>query len=125
MSERRNAEKRGRRAETTAAMWLRVKGWRLVEKRARTPQGEIDLIMARGRTLAMIEVKERADPEHWRDAVTPTQTQRIAQAAAAWLSRHPDWLDRFVRFDVVLLAPGRWPLHVPDAWRLARDPGMG
>ncbi|MCR4283578.1 MAG: YraN family protein, partial [Bauldia sp.] len=41
---RRAAEKRGRRAETLAAWLLRLKGYRVLARRYKTPAGEIDLI---------------------------------------------------------------------------------
>ena len=57
---RQRAESGGRRAETLAAWWLRLKGWRILATRARTPVGEVDLVARRGRTLAFVEVKARA-----------------------------------------------------------------
>ena len=41
---RKAAEKRGRRAETLAAWWLRLHGWRIVGQRVRNPRGEVDLV---------------------------------------------------------------------------------
>ena len=57
---RQRAERGGRRAERLAAWWLRLKGWRILAVRARTPVGEVDLVARRGRILAFIEVKARA-----------------------------------------------------------------
>ena len=37
---RAEAERRGRRAETIAAWWLRLQGWRIVGTRVRTPVGD-------------------------------------------------------------------------------------
>ena len=54
------AEKRGRGAETVAAWWLRLHGWRILARRARVPGGEVDIVARRGRTLAFVEVKARA-----------------------------------------------------------------
>ncbi|MBF0335909.1 MAG: YraN family protein, partial [Alphaproteobacteria bacterium] len=33
------------------------------------------------------------------------------------LKRHPDLLECLIRFDVMAVAPWRWPLHLTDAWR--------
>ena len=54
------AERRGRRGEGFASLWLRLQGWRVLARRVKTPRGEIDLIARRGHTLAFIEVKWRA-----------------------------------------------------------------
>ena len=41
---RRLAEKRGRDGETRAAVWLRAKGWQILDRRVKTPAGEIDIV---------------------------------------------------------------------------------
>ena len=38
--QRRAREKSGRRAEASAALWLQLKGYRILDRRARTPHGE-------------------------------------------------------------------------------------
>ncbi len=53
---RQQAERGGRRAESLAALWLQLKGWQILARRARTPVGEVDLIARRGRLLAFVEV---------------------------------------------------------------------
>lgn len=110
---RREAERRGRRAETLAAWLLRLKGYRVLARRYRTPAGEIDLIVRRGRAVAFVEVKERADEVAALEAVTPAARKRIANAAALWVSRHPAAADFDLRFDMVLACPGRLPRHIP------------
>lgn len=112
-AKRRQAEARGRRAETLAAWFLRLKGYRVLSRRYRTPAGEIDLIVRRGRTVAFVEVKQRPDDVAAMEAVTPTARQRIARAAALWVSRHPAAANLDLRFDVVLACPGRIPRHIP------------
>jgi putative endonuclease len=110
---RRQAEQRGRRAETLAAWFLRLKGYRVLARRYRTPAGEIDLIVRRGRTVAFIEVKERPDEMTGLEAVTAAARRRIARAAALWVSRHPAAVNLDQRFDVVVACPGRFPRHIP------------
>ena len=51
---RQEAERRGRKGEGFAALWLRLHGWKVVARRIKTPRGEIDLIARRGHTLAFI-----------------------------------------------------------------------
>lgn len=114
---RRAAERRGHAAERRAALWLRLKGYRILAERFRAPQGEVDLIAIRGRTLAFVEVKARATLADALEAVTPHQRARIAGAAEAFLIRRPDLAEHRLRFDVIAQVPGRLPNHIVDAWR--------
>lgn len=111
---RADRERAGRRGEWLAALWLRLKGYRLIARRVRTPVGEIDLIMRRGRRLAFIEVKTRARSADALSAVTPHQQQRLRRAAEAWLARHPVEGIRDFGVDLVAIAPRRWPRHIKD-----------
>ncbi len=105
------------RAERRAAWWLRLRGYRILVRRFRCQAGEIDLVARRGATIAFVEVKYRASREDAAYAVTPRQRQRIERAAAVYLGRNRSTDGCDVRFDAVLLGPGRWPRHVADAWR--------
>ena len=51
---------RGLRAETLALIVLMLKGYRPLARRYAAAGGEIDLIVARGDTIAFVEVKARA-----------------------------------------------------------------
>ena len=114
---RRSHERRGRQAENAAALWLQLKGYRILDRRARTPVCEIDLVAARGTMLVFVEVKSRASFTTALEAVTPQFQKRLQDAANIWVSRHRKMHDWLWRFDLVLLAPGRLPRHMPDAWR--------
>ena len=89
-----------------------MKGYRLLARRYKTPAGEIDLVVRRGRTVVFVEVKHRPDESAGLEAVTPAARRRIARAAAMWLSRHPGAATMDQRFDVVLALPGRFPRHL-------------
>ncbi len=114
---RRAAERRGKSAERLCLWQLRLKGYRIMARRYKTPVGEVDLIARRGRVLAAIEVKARADFASAGEAITPRQRQRIARALLHFLAGRPDLAALAARFDVMLVAPGRWPRHLVDAWR--------
>jgi putative endonuclease len=117
-SERRRAAwSRGRRGESLAAWWLRLKGYRILARGFRCPSGEIDIVARRGGTLAFVEVKARPDLRQAGEAISPRQRARISRAAEAFLQRHPQLTPLTLRFDVVLLAPGARPRHICDAWR--------
>ena len=115
--DRRLAWRRGRRGESLAAWWLRLKGYRILARGLKSPVGEIDIVACRGRTLAIVEVKRRDDHLAAIDALGPRQQVRIARAAAWLLARRPELADHAVRFDILLIVPRRWPRHLIDAWR--------
>jgi putative endonuclease len=114
---RRRHERRGRAAEAVAALFLRLRGFRVVARRYATPVGEIDLVARRGPLLVFVEVKQRSRQVDALEALQPMQRARIARAAEAFLQRRPDLRACAVRFDLVAIAPWRWPSHVADAWR--------
>ena len=110
------AERRGRRGEGWAALWLRLHGWRVIARRVKTPRGEIDLVARRGRTVAFVEVKWRAAREGLDTAIDAYRLRRVAAAADAVAHRYAGPGDT-MRIDVLLLAPGRWPRHIVNAWQ--------
>ncbi len=105
----------GRGAERVAALWLMLKGYRVLAFRSRTHGVEIDLLARRGQVLAVVEVKARRSLDEALAAVTPTQRQRLRRAAEAMLGR-PGMAGLSVRLDLLALSPGRWPRHVRNAW---------
>lgn len=115
---RRRAERRGHWAETVAAAMLALSGYRILERRCRTPVGEIDLIAARRRRIAFVEVKVRGSTEEAAWSLGPRQRARIARAAEYWLARRPAFAGHDVGFDVVLVAPWSRPRHLRDAFRV-------
>jgi putative endonuclease len=110
------ADKLGHRGETLAAVALRLKGWRILAKRYRTPLGEIDLIARRGDLVVMIEVKARKTLIEAMDSVTPSAQKRIMGSADLWLSRQKDAAKLSIRFDIIAVLPWRWPIHVERAF---------
>jgi len=106
--------RRGRMSEWIAAAALLARGYRILGRRVRTPYGEIDLIAVRGRRLAFIEVKRRASRLEAEAAITLRQAGRIARAAEFWVSRNPAYREHEQGLDIVLVMPGRLPLHVPE-----------
>ena len=114
---RRAAEARGRWAEWLAMAWLAVKGYRLLDHRARTPAGEIDLVARRGDAIVFVEVKARPSLAEARGSVGPRQRGRIERAASLWLARHDArYRELHIRYDLFLVAPGRLPVHHRAAW---------
>jgi putative endonuclease len=106
-------------AETLAAWSLRLRGYRILARRYRTPLGEIDLVVRRGGLLAFVEVKARPDLEQALCALGPQQRDRTRRAAELFLLRHPQHAGCVLRFDLIAIRPWRLPRHMADAWRLS------
>jgi putative endonuclease len=113
---REAAEKRGRGAEALAAMFLRLKGWRILARRARVPGGEVDIVARRGRTLAFVEVKARASDEAAAMALDAWRLRRVVVAAERLAPRYLREGDD-VRIDAIFVVPGKVPRHVPNVWQ--------
>lgn len=111
------ARRSGRRGEVLAALLLMLKGYRILGFRLAAKQGEIDILALRGRVLAVVEVKRRATLEVALEAVHAGQRERLRRAAAAIVAGRPALKGVTIRLDLMALAPGRPPRHVPDAWR--------
>ncbi len=99
---------------------LRLVGYRVIARDVRTPVGEIDLIVRRGRTLAFVEVKARRRTDG--EVLTTRQRRRIVRAADAFLAGRPALAACDIRFDLMLVR--RRPLlgidlphHLPGAFR--------
>ena len=115
--ERQDAERAGRRGEALAAWFLRLTGYRIIASRYKTPVGEIDLIARRLGTTVFVEVKQRRSAELERDALLAVNAARIVRAAQYYVARHPGLAATSLRFDVIFLAPRRWPRHVRNAFQ--------
>jgi putative endonuclease len=113
---RRDAERGGRRAESLAALWLRLKGWTILARRVRTPVGEVDLIARRGRTIAFVEVKARSSEEQAAFALDEWRLRRVAAAAGALAHRYARAGDD-IRIDALFIVPRRWPKHLTNVWQ--------
>lgn len=111
------ARRSGRQAELAAAAWLMLKGYRILGFRLKTPQAEIDLLAWKRGVLAVVEVKRRADLSAALETVSLDQRERLRRAATSLAARRPDLKAATVRLDLLALAPGRLPRHVPDAWK--------
>lgn len=109
---------RGRWAEALAAWSLRLRGYRVLARRYRTPVGEIDLVVRRRRLVAFVEVKARAELDQALGALNARQQARTRRAAEWFLLRHPGYADCELRFDLITVQPWRLPRHLSNAWRL-------
>ena len=102
---------RGITSELIAAAYLVAKGYRILGRRVKTSQGEIDLIVRRGKRLSFVEVKARPTFADAEAALYPEQRERIFRAADVWLQRRPRLASLDRTFDAVFIVPWSWPRH--------------
>jgi putative endonuclease len=114
-SDRKAAENRGREGERRAAWWLWLRGWRILDRRVRTPAGEVDLIVRKSNLVAFVEVKTRATGAELDYAIDERRLARVAAAAEYLMPRYAGSGDD-IRVDVILIAPGKLPRHIENAW---------
>ena len=113
---RHAAERRGRGAETLACWYLRMRGWRILARRARVPGGEVDIVARRGGILAFVEVKARATEDSAGFALDQWHLRRVATAAERLAPRFMREGDD-LRIDAILIVPRRWPKHLINVWQ--------
>jgi len=97
---------------------LERRGYEILNRRYRSPAGEIDLVASNGRHLAFVEVKARRQLSDAAWSVTPRQQRRIANAASHWLQSFPAYQDHDISFDAVLIARSKASEYISDAFRL-------
>ena len=117
----------GQLGERRAAWFYRVRGYSIVERNLRLRAGEIDLVVRRGKTLVVAEVKTRqslrAGEGH--DAVDAAKRARLVHLADQYLAQHPGE-EIELRYDVLsIFWNGRRFIvsHYPDAFRPVSEPG--
>jgi putative endonuclease len=108
----------GAAGEEQAARWYAARGYEVVARNWRCREGEIDLVVARGRLLVVVEVKTRRTDRFGTpaEAVTPAKQRRLRHLALRYLDStgaRPE----AVRFDVAAVLAGR--LEVIEAAFLA------
>ena len=111
------ARRSGRRGEVLAALLLMARGYRILGFRLAAPQGEIDILALKGGVLAVVEVKRRTTLENALEAVQAEQRERLRRSAMALVAARPVLKGATIRLDLIALAPGRRPRHIPDAWK--------
>ena len=120
--ERQKARARGLAAEWMATAWLIAKGYRILARQFQAKGGELDIVALTPfwtqRVVVFVEVRARETVEQAVESVTATKRERIEAAAAQFRGRKPKLRKLPHRFDLVLLAPGRLPHHIIDAWRV-------
>ena len=106
----------GHRGEALAAWYLRLKFYRILARRYKTPLGEIDLVAERFGTIAFVEVKARSKAASEAQTLEGIRQDRIVRAAQHWQMKNTRHANANLRFDVIFLAQGHWPRHICNAF---------
>ena len=113
----------GRRGERRAAWFYRLRGYSVVARNVRTSAGEIDLVLKRGKTIVIAEVKTRqtrsAGEGH--EAVNRKKRERLIALGERYTAIDPN---ACLRYDIVSLYWTGWRFvitHYPDAFHPIAD----
>jgi putative endonuclease len=116
----------GQEGESAAERYLRRKGYRILERNARSSLGELDLVVEDGAVLVFVEVKARHSDAYGGavHAVHRRKQDKLIQLAAQYLARH-HINNRPCRFDVVLVqesgAHDTQVDHIQNAFEISGD----
>ncbi len=118
MGARASSAAKGRAGEDLAAAFLEGEGWAIAARNFRWRGGEIDIAATRGGVIAFVEVKswEFLGPEELERAIGPDKRRRIVETSKIFLSRHREYNDWSVRFDVILVRGGAVVERYPSAF---------
>lgn len=101
MDRKKKTYDRGIMAEGAAELFLRAKGFEILERRYKTPVGEVDIIALDDQYLVFVEVKARSSVDSALESITPKMRSRINDAASHFFSVKPKYADYPMRVDVV------------------------
>jgi len=111
----------GRLGERRAAWFYRLRGYRIVERNARLPAGEIDLVVRRGGMVVIAEVKTRQGGYEGHEAVDRRKRERLIRLGDQYAARHPE---ARLRYDILSLHWNGYRFvvtHYADAFRPVAD----
>lgn len=116
----KKARKDGYIAENAAVLFLRLKGYKILERNFKPPRGtgagEIDIIALKHNVMIFIEVKKRSSLDSAAEAVNEQVQSRRIRGAEYFLMTRPDLAEKEMRFDVILMSPGHFPKHIQNAF---------
>jgi len=94
--------------EARAAAWYEARGYRVLARNWRCREGELDLVLGKGRTVVFCEVKTRSSAAFGSpaEAVTAAKQRKLRTVALRWLAES-DLRGVDLRFDVVAILAGQ------------------
>lgn len=103
-------------AERLAAIWLFIKGYRILKMRYKTKVGEVDIIAKRGDVIVFIEVKAHTTKDNGVNAISAVSKGRIFRAGQFFIAKNPKWSGMNVRFDAMIVHHLFLITHLSNAW---------
>ena len=120
VEKKRGYEKMGRRAERLAALYLLLKGYRILARNYRTKSGEIDIVARKRRVIIAVEVKQRLTLDAAHESISANSERRIANALEQFVAARKAYHQDGMRCDAIFFigaAPSfRRVLHIIDAF---------
>lgn len=99
-----------------AQLHLRLRGYRILATRFKTPSGEIDIVAQKGSVVVSFEVKQRKTAEAAAEAIHARNQSRVMNAALLYLQKHPEYNGMDLRFDALIMGRGGALEHIENAW---------
>lgn len=96
------SQKRGAKGERRAALYLRLHGYRIIERNWLFHRKEIDIIAKKGELLVFVEVKSRTNMNGVAPQLSVTSEKRrnLITASKAYIAKHN--IQRMVfRYDII------------------------
>ena len=105
----------GAAGEKKARAYLKLHGWKILEKNFKNPFGEVDIIAKKGDVIAFIEVKTRLSESYGApsQAVNERRKQRYIMGAKYYFINRE--MDCTVRFDIIEILNGKIN-HIENAF---------
>lgn len=110
----------GSSGEIRALNYFKENGFEIVETNFRCRSGEVDLIVSKDEVLVFVEVKTLlwGNLEVLARELNSEKQKRILETSKYFLSKHRQYSNSFVRFDVVVIDMPGFPAvyHIENAF---------
>lgn len=98
-------------AERVAMVFLRLKGYHILEWRFKSHFGEIDIIAKKSRIIVAVEVKARRSKILIEEVLTPNQVNRIKNSVNFYISKNKKYQNYNLRLDFIAFNKFLVPKH--------------
>jgi len=120
MKNKSASKKTGNEGETRACEYLMSKGYEIIQRNYRTKTGELDIIARSFQTVVFVEVKTlpNATADMLSNVLGKEKQKRIIKTAKHFLLNHREYINSYLRFDVIILDMQNLPpvYHIENAF---------
>lgn len=116
-----NKRQKGNLGENIAELYLRLKGYKILERNFFVKGGEIDIIASKDDEIAIVEVKTRKDLSYGeaKEAVTYYKKKSIIFATRCYINMKHLY-DKKIRFDVIEVYLSKFKInHIKGAFEIS------